>query len=88
MSSGLLRHLVSWKFTDVSVVFAASIIREMMEAASTSETSVNFHQTIQRSNQEGKHLRTLRRENLIYGRSNVCECSSLEKNNVNTTVKT
>jgi hypothetical protein len=40
---------VFWlKFTDISEEFAASIIRVMalmMEAASTSETSVNFYQT-------------------------------------------
>jgi hypothetical protein len=32
-------------FTSVSEVLAASIITLMMEAASTSETSVNFYQT-------------------------------------------
>jgi hypothetical protein len=39
----------SQKFTDVSGVLAAAIIRaiaRMMEAASTSETSVNFYLTI------------------------------------------
>jgi hypothetical protein len=36
----------------------------MMEAASTSETSVNFYQTTQRYNPEDSHLRTHRRENL------------------------
>jgi hypothetical protein len=45
-------HRVVWqKFTDVSEVFTASIIRAilhialMMEAASTSEASANFYQT-------------------------------------------
>jgi hypothetical protein len=36
----------------------------MMEAASTSETSVNFYQTTRRYNPEDSHLRTHRRENL------------------------
>jgi c-di-GMP-related signal transduction protein len=36
----------------------------MMEAASTSETSVNFYQTTRRNNQEDNHLYTRRRENL------------------------
>jgi hypothetical protein len=35
-----------------------------MEAASTSETSVNFYQTTQRYNPEDSHLHTRRRENL------------------------
>jgi hypothetical protein len=45
-SSGMLRHAVWYKFTDVSQVLADSIIKAMtdlmMEEASTSETSVNF----------------------------------------------
>jgi hypothetical protein len=36
----------------------------MMEAASTSETLVNFFQTTRRYNPEDSHLRTHRRENL------------------------
>jgi hypothetical protein len=36
----------------------------MMEAASTSETLVNFYQTTQRYNPEDSHFRTHRRENL------------------------
>jgi hypothetical protein len=58
---------VVWqKFTKVSEVFAASIIREMMmmEAARISETSVNLYQTTRRYNPEDGHLRTHRRENL------------------------
>jgi hypothetical protein len=47
--SGKLRRVLWWKFTDVSEVHAPSIIRAMiflmMEAVSTSETSVNFHQS-------------------------------------------
>jgi hypothetical protein len=36
----------------------------MMEAVGTSETSVNFCQTIRRNNPENSHLHALRRENL------------------------
>jgi hypothetical protein len=36
----------------------------MMEAASTSETSVNFYQTTWRNNPEDSHLHTRRLENL------------------------
>jgi hypothetical protein len=36
----------------------------MMEAASTSETLVNFYQTTRRYNPEDSHLHTHRRENL------------------------
>jgi hypothetical protein len=36
----------------------------MMEAASTSETSVNFYQTTRRYNPEDSHLHNRRRENL------------------------
>jgi hypothetical protein len=45
-------------------VLAASIIRAMMEAARTSETSVNVYQTTRRNNPEDSHLRTHHRENL------------------------
>jgi hypothetical protein len=41
-----------------------AIIRVMMEAANTSETSVNFYQTTWRNNPEDSHLHTRRRENL------------------------
>jgi hypothetical protein len=42
---------------DVSEVLTASIIRAMvMEAISTSETSVNFYQTTRRSVPEDSHL--------------------------------
>jgi hypothetical protein len=36
----------------------------MMEAASTSETLINFYQTTRRYNPEYSHLHTRRRENL------------------------
>jgi hypothetical protein len=57
-----LGHAVWYKFTDVSEVLAASIIRAMMAAASTSETSVNFYQTTWRNNLEDNqlHLRMVR----------------------------
>jgi hypothetical protein len=42
----------------------AIFIALMMEAASTSETSVNFYQTARRNNPKDSHLYTLRRENL------------------------
>jgi hypothetical protein len=45
-------------------VLAASIIRAMMVAESTSETSVSFYQTVRRNNPEDSHLHTRRRENL------------------------
>jgi hypothetical protein len=45
-------------------MFAASIIALMMEAESTSETSVNFYKTTRRNNPEDNHLHTRRRENL------------------------
>jgi hypothetical protein len=51
--------LVVWyNLTDVSEVLAASIIRAILvkEAASTSETSVNFYQTTRRNIPEGGHL--------------------------------
>jgi hypothetical protein len=41
-----------------------ALIALMMEAASTSETSVNFYQTTRHSNSEDSHLHTRRRENL------------------------
>jgi hypothetical protein len=41
---------------DVSEVLAASLIALMMEAASTSETSVNFYQTSRRNISEDSHL--------------------------------
>jgi hypothetical protein len=37
-------------------VFVASIVTLMMEAASTSETSVNFYQTTRRNIPEDSHL--------------------------------
>jgi hypothetical protein len=45
-------------------VVAPSLIALMMEAASTTETSVNFYQTAQRNNPEDSHLYTRCHENL------------------------
>jgi hypothetical protein len=42
----------------------AALIALMMEAATTSETSVNFYQTTRPYNPEDSHLHTHRRENL------------------------
>jgi hypothetical protein len=63
---------VTFKSTDVSELRTASIIREMndefinliMEAVSTSETSVNFNVNTRRYIPEDSKLHTLRRENL------------------------
>jgi hypothetical protein len=41
---------------DISEMFSASIIALMMEAVSTSETSVKFYQTTRRNNPEDSHL--------------------------------
>jgi hypothetical protein len=52
-------------------VFAVSIIRAMMEAASTSEASVNFYQTTRRNIPKDSNLHTRRRE--ISFREVACE---------------
>jgi hypothetical protein len=70
-------YVVWYKFTDVSEVLAASIIRVlskeltlrislMIEAASTCETSVNFYHTTRRSIPEDIHLHTPRLGNLKF----------------------
>jgi hypothetical protein len=67
LSSGLLRCVVWYKYTDVSEVLTASIIRAivlLMEAARTSETSGNVYQTTRRKSPENSHLHTRRRKNL------------------------
>jgi hypothetical protein len=58
LSSGLLRRVVWWKFTNVSEVLAACIIALMMEAARISETLVNFYQTTRCYNPEDSNLQT------------------------------
>jgi hypothetical protein len=45
---------------------ACKAIALMMEAASTSETSVNFYHTTRRSNPEDSNHHTRRRENLKF----------------------
>jgi hypothetical protein len=53
------------KFTDVSVVLTAANIRAMMmEAVSTSQTSVNLYEITRRNNPEDSRLHNRRRENL------------------------
>jgi hypothetical protein len=67
LSSGMLRRVVWQKFSEVSDVLPASTIRVialMMEAVSTSITSVNFYETVRRNIPEDSHLHTRRRENL------------------------
>jgi hypothetical protein len=56
--SGILHRVVWYKFTSVSEVLAATIIRAM-EAAGFSETSVNIYQTTRRSIPEDSHIRVL-----------------------------
>jgi hypothetical protein len=59
----MLRRVIWWKFTNILEVLPASIIRVLMEAASTSETSVSFYQTT-RGNIQEDYLHTRCRENL------------------------
>jgi hypothetical protein len=56
--SGVRRPVISQEQTNGSDVCTA--IALMMEAISTSETSVNFYDTIQRNIPDGCHLHTLR----------------------------
>jgi RNA binding exosome subunit len=60
----VVARVVWYKFADVSEVLAA-LLKILMEAASTSETSVNIYETTQRKNSEDSHLHTRSRENLI-----------------------
>jgi hypothetical protein len=48
----------------MAVFWTVAPIALMLEAASTSETSVNFYQTTRRNNPEESHLHTRRCENL------------------------
>jgi hypothetical protein len=52
------------------VLHASIIFDLMMEAASASETSVNFYQTTRRNNPDDSHLHNRRRDNL---KSHDCE---------------
>jgi hypothetical protein len=51
---------------DGCLLGCCAIITLMMEAASTSEMSVNFYQTTWRNNLEDSHLYTCRHENLKF----------------------
>jgi hypothetical protein len=57
-----------------------SIIALMMEAASTSETPVNFYKTTRRNIPEDGHLHTRRRENLKSYRLPYYSCEPIYKN--------
>jgi hypothetical protein len=61
-----LKMAVFWDITPRSLVevYQQAIISLMMEAASTSEKSVNFYQPTRRNIPEDSHLHTRRRENL------------------------
>jgi hypothetical protein len=62
-----LRRVIWFKFTDVSEVLAASINNTkemMMEAANTSDMSVNFYLTTRCKNPEKINFRVRSRENL------------------------
>jgi hypothetical protein len=59
----MYRRIVTLKFTDVSEVWTASIMRAMMEAVRTTETTVNFNVTTRRYIPEDSKLHTRRREN-------------------------
>jgi hypothetical protein len=59
-ASGMLRHVVLYKLTDVSEVLSSS----SGQWVRTSETSVTGYETTGRNIPEGDHLHTLRRENL------------------------
>jgi hypothetical protein len=62
--AGMLHCVVWYKLTVVSEVLTASTHLPVDEAASTSETLVNFYQTTRRYNPEDSHLHAGRRENL------------------------
>jgi hypothetical protein len=47
-------------------VLTASIVRAMMEAASTSETSLNFYQTTQHYNPEDSHLQDIYYKRILF----------------------
>jgi hypothetical protein len=55
----------------------------MMEAVSTSETSVNFYQTTRRNILQDSHIRTRRRENLkshvVYWKSKLTSDNLVQK---------
>jgi ubiquitin-protein ligase len=64
----LLRRVIWKKFIDLSEVLVA-MIALMLEAASTSETSVKFYQITRPNNPEGSHLNTVRCTSEEYNRN-------------------
>jgi mannose/fructose-specific phosphotransferase system component IIA len=61
----MLRRATWQNYNDVSEELVAAInITLIMDAVSTSKTSVNFYQTTRRNIAEDSHLHTCRRENL------------------------
>jgi hypothetical protein len=65
VSSVILQHVDWWKSADISEVPAASIIIALkMDAATISETLVNFHQTTQHNIPQDSYLHTCCHENL------------------------
>jgi hypothetical protein len=61
----MLRRVVSSELTNTSAVLTTFINSAMIKVAvSTSETSVNFYQTLLRNIPEGSHLHTCSCENL------------------------
>jgi hypothetical protein len=54
-----------WDAAPCSLVEAYRFVALMMEAASTSETSVNLYQSTRRNNPEYSHIHTRHLENLI-----------------------
>jgi hypothetical protein len=76
----MFSRIIWYKFADVSDVIAASIIITLMiEAARTSETSVNFCETTRRNIPEDRRLRIRRPENLkshevAFGCANAQHC--------------
>jgi hypothetical protein len=71
----MLRHVVSYKLTDVSEVHIAAIIG----AVNTSETSDNFYKTTQRNIRQDGHLHILRREKLKSQISGKCWNSTFKQ---------
>jgi hypothetical protein len=52
----MLRPVICYKFTEVSEMLTASIIRTTMQAASTLEMLMNFHQTTGLDIPEDSHI--------------------------------
>lgn len=63
MTAGMLRRVVSYRFTDVSVTLTACNIL-IIELINTYGTSVNFYETARRSVPDDSRPHAHRRENL------------------------